>query len=128
MEELESVEKELTDRAEEISTHDAKRDAALAEFESQLAADRAEFDRETARRAEAFSTLQERLAVVYNRLAQRSRDGIAVAEVVNGSCSACFMALRPQVQVEVKRGDEIIVCESCSRILFVPNREAEASA
>ncbi len=128
MEELESVEKELTDRAEEISSHDAKRDAALAEFDTQLTADQTEFDRETAHRAAAFATLPDRLAAVYNRLAQRSRDGIAVAEVVNGSCSACFMALRPQVQLEVKRGDEIIVCESCSRILFVPTREAEATA
>jgi predicted nucleic acid-binding Zn-ribbon protein len=28
------------------------------------------------------------------------------------------MKLRPQRQVEVKRGSEIITCESCSRILY----------
>ena len=66
-----------------------------------------------------FATLPERLAAVYNRLAQRSRDGIAVAEVVNGSCSACFMALRPQMLVEVKKGEQIVTCESCTRILYV---------
>jgi hypothetical protein len=65
---------------------------------------------------------------VYDRLAQRSRDGIAVAEVVNGSCSACYMSLRPQAYLNVKRGDEISLCENCARILYVPKREAEASA
>ncbi|HBR56941.1 MAG TPA: hypothetical protein DEA22_05655 [Blastocatellia bacterium] len=68
------------------------------------------------------------LASVYNRLAQRSRDGIAVSEVVNGSCSACYISLRPQMHVEVKRGDKIVTCENCTRILYVTEKEAEVGA
>jgi predicted nucleic acid-binding Zn-ribbon protein len=117
---LEEVEKELESRADEISSLDAKRDQALGEFDSLVNADRAELDEELKKRNEVFVTLPAQLAAVYNRLAQRSRDGIAVAEVVNGSCSACFMSLRPQMQVEVKRGDQIITCESCTRILYMP--------
>jgi predicted nucleic acid-binding Zn-ribbon protein len=128
MEQTEGVDKELEDRAEEISTLDQKRDAALAEFDSQLKAEKAEFDTETAHRAKAFATLPDRLAEVYNRLAQRSRDGIAVAEVVNGACSACHMSLRPQVMLEVKQGTDIIMCESCARILYFRIKEAEARA
>ena len=128
MEELEAVEKEIEERADEINTVDSKRGEALQEFEDALAADRAEHESESARRAAAFAQRPGRLAAVYDRLAQRSRDGIAVAEVVNSSCSACNMSLRPQVMLNVKRGDEIVVCENCSRILFMPKREAEASA
>jgi len=128
MDALEGVEKELEERADEINSLDEKRNAALAEFDTALASERAEFDAQTRHRGEAFATLPSALASVYNRLAMRSRDGIAVAEVVNNSCSACYMQLRPQVMVNVKRGDEIITCESCSRILFVPQRGAEASA
>lgn len=128
MESLEGVEKELEERADEINTLDGKRAAALDEFDKTISADRSEFDSETAHRQTAFATLPARLASVYDRLATRSRDGIAVAEVVSGACSACFMSLRPQMQLNVKKGDEIIVCESCSRILYMPKREAEASA
>ena len=128
MEQAEGVEKELEERADEISTLDSKRDAALKEFDAQLAAEKAEFKAETAHRAKGFATLPDRLAAAYNRLAQRSRDGIAVAEVVNGACSACHMSLRPQAMVEVRRGQEIMLCESCSRILYIPSREAEATA
>jgi predicted nucleic acid-binding Zn-ribbon protein len=128
MEEVEGVEKELEERAEEISTLDGKRDAALAEFDAALTAEKREFETETKHRQTAFATLPARLASVYDRLAQRSRDGIAVAEVVGGACSACYMHLRPQVQLNVKKGDEIITCESCTRILYIPKREAEASA
>jgi predicted nucleic acid-binding Zn-ribbon protein len=128
MDEVEGVEKELADRSEEISSLDSKRAAGLAEFDKGLAAERAEFTAKTKHREAAFATLPDRLASVYNRLAQRSRDGIAVAEVVNGSCSACYMSLRPQIQLEVKKGDQIITCESCTRIMYIRGREAEASA
>ena len=123
----EEVETELASRADEINTIDAKRDQALSEFDNEVATNRAELDEELKRRNEVFVTLPTQLASVYNRLAQRSRDGIAVAEVVNGSCSACFMSLRPQMQVEVKRGDQIITCESCTRILYIPSAESKAA-
>jgi len=33
------------------------------------------------------------------------------------------------MQLEVKRGDQIITCESCTRILYIASKEAsEASA
>ncbi len=128
MESLEGIEKELEERADEIESLDTKRAAALAEFDGEIKKTRAEFNSETKHRETAFATLPKRLGSIYNRLAQRSRDGIAVAEVVNSACSACFMQLRPQVQVNVKKGDEIITCESCTRILYMPPRSAEASA
>ncbi len=117
---VEEVEKELEGRADEISSLDSKRDEALSEFDAALKAERKVIDGELKKRNEVFVTLPAQLAAVYNRLAQRSRDGIAVAEVVNGSCSACFMSLREQMKVEVKRGDQIITCESCTRILYMP--------
>jgi hypothetical protein len=125
---LEEVEKEIESRAEEISTIDQKRADALAEFDASIAKDRSDLETVEGGRGEVFATLPTNLAAVYNRLAQRSRDGIAVAEVVNSSCSACFMALRPQMLVEVKRGEQIITCESCTRILYVAPADTKAAA
>ena len=126
---IEEVEKELESRADEINTLDAKRDEALSAFDSEVSANQAELEKVSAKRDEVFTTLPAQLASVYDRMAQRSRDGIAVAEVLNGSCSACNMSLRPQMNVEVKRGDKIITCENCARILYIPApKEAEASA
>ena len=126
---IEEVEKELESRAEEINTLDAKRDEALSGFDAEVATNRAELKKVSAKRDEVFTTLPAQLASVYDRMAQRSRDGIAVAEVVNGSCSACNMSLRPQMNVEVKRGDKIITCENSARILYIAApKEAEASA
>lgn len=122
------VEKELEERAEEISSFEDKRTAALSEFEAQLSASKSKLEEERKSRETVFSTLPPQLASVYNRLAQRSRDGIAVAEVVSGSCSACFMQLRPQMQMEVRKGDRIITCESCTRILYVSGEATTAGS
>ncbi len=127
MTEIEEVEKVLAERFDEINSLEANRAAALKEFDKALAANRKEFEAETAKRHEVFILLPAQKAAVYNRLAQRSRDGIAVAEVVGGSCSACFMKLRPQMQVNLKTSDKIITCESCTRILYLAPAPAPES-
>jgi hypothetical protein len=52
----------------------------------------------------------------YERI--RGRRGSAVAEVVDGRCSVCHIAIRPQFLQDVKRGEQVLMCESCQRILF----------
>ena len=129
MTEIEESEKLLAERADEINSLEGNRAAALKEFEAELKKNRAEFETETAKREEVFATIPPRKAAIYNRFAQRSRDGIAVAEVRGGACSACNMSLRKQVQQELNTTDHIITCENCARILYqTPAETDEAKA
>ena len=48
----------------------------------------------------------------------RRADGIGVAEAVDGRCTGCNMAMRLQFFQDLKRGDEVMACESCLRILY----------
>lgn len=116
---IDEVEGILSERAEEISSLQGNKDKALVDFESELKNHEAELATASEKRDKIFEGLPKNLANVYNRMATRSRDGIAVAEVKNGACSACFMKLRPQVLVELKIGEEMIICESCARILYI---------
>lgn len=121
----------LEERADEIANLEGDWEKTIGGFESELASEKKELDRLTALRKEVFSRLPDRLAAVYDRLVSRSRDGIAVAEVTNGSCSACFMSLRKQVVVELNTTNDIITCESCTRILYIANdgtQEATATS
>lgn len=119
----------LEERADEVANLESDWEKTQAEFEEQLVADRAEYDELSKVREGVFNELPDRLAAVYDRLVNRSRDGIAVAEVINDACSACFMSLRKQVVVELRTTNEIITCESCTRILYVSEGEQrEASA
>ena len=69
------------------------------------------------------------MSAMYARIKARIRDGVAVAEAINRSCSACFMALRPQMMAEIRRGEDIITCDNCGRILYVaPTDSVKADA
>lgn len=48
----------------------------------------------------------------------RQRQNVAVAPVLNDSCSGCRSRIRPALQQQLKRG-ELVYCEGCHRILYV---------
>ena len=47
------------------------------------------------------------------------KEGIAIVKVVNNSCAGCFMSLPHQVTNEIKMHERLIMCEICSRILYL---------
>ena len=53
----------------------------------------------------------------YERV-RKGRRGIAVAEAVDGRCTACNMTMRLQFYQDLKKGDQVMACESCQRILY----------
>jgi hypothetical protein len=74
----------------------------------------AEFER---RRADYRGAMSADLVRAYDTLA-RTRKGVAVAEVRDGTCSECNVRLRPQAFQEVRSSDHISRCESCGRIQY----------
>jgi predicted nucleic acid-binding Zn-ribbon protein len=53
----------------------------------------------------------------YERV-RKGRRGIAVAEAIDGRCTVCNMTVRLQYYQDLRKGDQIMFCESCQRILF----------
>ncbi len=54
----------------------------------------------------------------------KMNQGLAVINVKNEICMGCFMNIPPQLFIEVQRGDSLILCPQCSRILFYINEES----
>jgi uncharacterized protein len=68
-------------------------------------------------RTKIVALMTPKVAAEYERI-RKGRAGVAIAEVIGGRCSKCNMQLRPQFLQELKRGDTIMVCESCKRMLY----------
>lgn len=51
----------------------------------------------------------------------RGRKSPAVAAVLGGLCSVCHVRVRPQIDQDVRRREEVVQCESCTRILYHPS-------
>jgi predicted nucleic acid-binding Zn-ribbon protein len=59
----------------------------------------------------------------YDMLRTR-RNGKAVVGVVNGICQGCFMSIPPQHFNDILKGDRMLNCPTCQRILFYnPEKE-----
>lgn len=81
------------------------------------AADKRQHDEFKAERQRVASQMTPKIYSEYERI-RKGRRGVAVAEAVDGSCSACHMTLRLQFFQDLRRGDKVMYCESCGRMLF----------
>jgi uncharacterized protein len=129
MEISEQAETALQERSEEVASLNSDREERLRQFDEETNAQVAQLETERQERERVFSALPKSMSAIYNRISARIRDGIAMAEARNGACAACFMALRPQVMAQVRRGEEMVTCDNCNRILyFVPKDAATTNS
>jgi uncharacterized protein len=118
MEQLDQTQAALTERADEIASLNSDREARLKAFDDETRTNAERLTVARKEREEVFANLPKPTSNLYSRIKARIRDGVAVAEARNRSCTACFMSLRPQVMAEIRRGEDIITCDNCGRILY----------
>jgi uncharacterized protein len=115
-------ESEPLDRNVKAAEAELKGEKAQVEAEKQQARERTAIDQKA--QAELLKERGEIVAgitpPVYQRYTRigKMRRGIGVAEAVEGRCSVCNMSLRLQFFQELRRGDQVMACESCGRILY----------
>ena len=72
------------------------------------------------KRDELEKTVDPAILVQYKKiLGKWGRTAMAV--IVDDFCGECNMQLRPQIINEVRLGKNVVICENCSRILYVEN-------
>lgn len=129
MESLDKAEAALKERADEIASLNSDREARLKAFDEDTQRQSDQLIVARRDREQVFANLPKAMSTMYSRISARIRDGVAVAEARNRSCTACFMSLRPQVMAEIRRGEEILTCDNCGRILYyVPSESVQAVA
>jgi len=60
----------------------------------------------------------------YDMLRQK-RSGAAVVPTKNGVCQGCFMALPPQQDNDIRKGEKLNFCPTCQRILYYLTEDTE---
>jgi hypothetical protein len=70
-----------------------------------------------AERVQSVARLDPKLIKAYERQRKKWR-ATAVVEALEGRCSGCQISLRPQFLQDLRRGDQLMFCETCGRILY----------
>lgn len=98
-----------------------------SEVEQAAAIDRAAAQIAAAKVAQQRSGLDEGVLTLYDRI--RKSRGNAVAEVLDGRCSVCQVALRPQMVSVLRSASDFVHCDICGRILhYVPEHNKKVAA
>ncbi len=117
MGEFDPLEKAVKAAEASLATEKKQVEDEKSAARERTAADQKEIDLLTAERKTILSEMDPKIASEYERI-RKGRAGVAIAEVLKGRCSKCNILLRPQFLQELKRGDSIMVCESCRRMLY----------
>jgi uncharacterized protein len=117
MEELEKLEAEIKSKEPDIEGKRGEVDQSLAALDQEMEETKATLAAMKARREVLVSTISAEMLWTYDRMA-RTRRGQALSAVRDGICSACRVKVRPKIFSDVRKGDLLITCESCGRILY----------
>jgi hypothetical protein len=115
-------------QADEVAARVKAAEAALKADEAAIVKERAGIQKEAADKARVLEESEsERRAIVseldrgqidmFERVL-KGRQGIAVAQAVDGLCSICHVRLRPQVYNTILKNEAIVQCDHCQRILY----------
>jgi uncharacterized protein len=117
MEKMEKLDAQIKERTPEIDKRRIEVDRQLAEWSDTASVNQQRLEELLVQRTPAFEGLPPNARATYARLS-RMRSGFALAEARDYSCLACRMKIRPQVFNDIRRGEKIITCENCGRILY----------
>ena len=100
----------LTMKKEDLASKKAELDAIVSETQK-------DEDKLMKASDDAKKKIESRLIFAYSRLRENAKNGLAVVQVMRGSCGGCFNKIPPQRQLDIVTKKKIIVCEHCGRIL-----------
>jgi len=124
VEQNEQAVKEVEEQAKEAQKVFEVEKARLETHFANLANELADLEQQQKTLAEM---VDKPLLARYNRL-KTMRKGYAVAQLRGGACGGCQLQLPPQLVAEVKRGEELLDCSYCHRILYMAHHlEAETT-
>ena len=126
---LETEVLEQLDEEQTLTAAQPKIEAALAEAQAMadqrlrsIAAEEEQVKGEVAaleaQRAGLLPALPAGTRSRYERI-RESRGGRAVVPILKGACGGCYRGQPPQVLQEARRGDRVLVCDGCGRMLVL---------
>jgi predicted nucleic acid-binding Zn-ribbon protein len=114
--------------ADEVTAQVKAAEGALKASEGAIAKERAGIQADAAAKEQALQESDAERREIVPKLERgqhdmflrvlKARQGIAVAQAVEGHCSICHVRLRPQVYNTILKNEAIVQCDHCQRILY----------
>lgn len=117
MVEAETLERNVKSAEAALKVEKQRVEAEKEEARRRTVADQQRLGELRGERQTVVAAMSPKIHAAYEKI-RAKRKGLAVAEVADGHCTACHIALRPQFYQDVKTNESVMFCESCGRILY----------
>jgi len=117
MGESEPLDKNVKAAESALKTEKTQVETEKQQAVARTAEDKKALDQIHQERAQIVTRINPNVYRQYERI-RKGRSGVAITEAVGGRCSACQIAVRPQFFQDLKKGDQVMYCESCARIIY----------
>ncbi|HBY64450.1 MAG TPA: hypothetical protein DEH78_31915 [Solibacterales bacterium] len=118
MTESEPLDKNVKAAEEALKKEKVQVEGEKAEARDRTAVDQKQLTEYRAQRQEALGQLTKPMATAYARIRKKWNSPVITADATEGRCTACHMMLRPQFFQELRKGDQLMFCESCGRLVY----------
>ncbi|MGC9318469.1 MAG: zinc ribbon domain-containing protein [Armatimonadota bacterium] len=122
LEEIDEVEEAVEAQQQRVDRLQAQHEEITQTYETTTTRAREEIEQLQGQRQEVVSELDASLVSQYERLRERL-GGVAVAAVIDETCQACQVSVPHGRIPMIERGESVVKCENCLRILVIPAEE-----
>jgi uncharacterized protein len=116
MEQSEPLEKNVKGAEADLKKEQQHVEGEKTRAREQTATDQKLLSEQRAERNSIVEQIDKTLYAHYERIRKKTK-GTAIADATEGRCNACQISLRPQFFQDLRRGEEVMFCEMCGRIL-----------
>jgi len=118
LEDVDQTKLEIEKEKSHLSEEEKKFNQQKKEAEDRIKVIEQELHQLETKRKQIVPNIDKRILSQYERVLN-NRDGLAIVPVKDNSCQGCFMNVPPQVINEIKMKNRLVICEVCSRILYI---------
>jgi predicted nucleic acid-binding Zn-ribbon protein len=110
----------VKDKKADLAAEQKKVEQQIAKLDGEIAALKEQRDK-------LLPTVSEDVLRKYKQIFNKKRD-TAVVPLIDYTCGGCHMQLPPQTANNVRKANELVICDNCSRILYWPEGVDKATA
>jgi predicted nucleic acid-binding Zn-ribbon protein len=124
IEKVENLESSIDDYKKKAEETQKQNEKQLAILQEKMDSVGSKIDAKLDERNNIIVRVPRQTMSVYERV-RKNRGGDVVVPVRKRACGACYKALPPHMIQEIKRGDRLITCDNCGRMLIWVDGESE---
>lgn len=118
LEEIDKIQREVREERERLTHAEKQLHEKKAELNSRTETLKIQLTDLSKKRQEIIALVSPETRELYDKIIEKKK-GLALVSVEGEACSACRMEIRPQLLNELHLKEALVVCENCSRILYI---------